>query len=111
MLGRADVLARLLSAGASADAACASGMSALAASSLSGHLACVRKLLEAGATVDQLCGLSQSTALIHAATQGHRAVCEALIEAGADPKLEDAYGTSAIEHAKRRDVDATRMFG
>ena len=111
MLGRADVLARLLSAGASADAACASGMSALAAASLSGHLACVRKLLEAGATVDQLCGLSQSTALIHAATQGHRAVCEALIEAGADPKLEDAYGTSAIEHAKRRDVDATRMFG
>ena len=109
-VGRLDVLTCLLAAGATPDTACTSGMTALAAASLSGHLPIVHTLLEVAAQVDLQCGLSKFTALAYAATAGHRSVCEALLKAGADPHLQDAYGTSAIEHAKAREIEGTRQF-
>lgn len=109
-VGRLDVLSKLLTAGANPDATSNSGMSALAASSMSGHLPCVKRLLDAGAQVDVLCGQSDSTALISAAQEGHRAVCELLLEHGANPKRTDAYGNSALGYAQARELDSTRQM-
>lgn len=109
-VGRLDVLTRLLSAGASPDATSNSGQSALAVASMSGHLPCVKKLLDSGAQVDMLCGQSNATALIMAAQEGHRGVCEVLLEHGANPKKADAYGNSALGYAQTRELDGTRQM-
>lgn len=100
-VGRQQLLNKLLEAGASPDAKCSSGLSALAAAAMNGHLPCVRQLLSAGSSVDMLCGRQKSTALMYAAQNGYRAVCEALLDAGADPQLKDAFGSSAEELARR----------
>ena len=102
-VGRLDLLNKLLSAGASADASSSSGLSALAAAAAVGHLACVEALLAAGAEVDAPCGRSRSTPLSYAAQEAHRAVCVALLEAGADATAKDAYGTTPIEYAERHE--------
>jgi len=63
---------------------------------MAGHLSCVNKLLTGSASVDmQQGGRERSTALILAARNGHRAVCERLLEAGANVELTDAYGETA----------------
>ena len=101
-VGRLDLLNKLLSAGASADASSSSGLSALAAAAAVGHLACVEALLAAGAEVDAPCG-GRSAPLSYAAQEAHRAVCVALLEAGADATAKDAYGTTPIEYAERHE--------
>ena len=104
-LGRQRLLGPLLEAGASPDAQCSSGLSALATASMNGYLPCVKQLLEAGATVDLLCGRQKATALMYAAHNGYRALCETLLDAGADPLREDAYGVSADEAAQRFEAE------
>lgn len=103
--GSEQLLARLLQSGMSPDTATASGLSALCVAAMNGHLSCVRRLIKAGATVDATYGRSKSSALLLAARAGNRAVCEALLEAGADPALTDAYGDSAESAAHRFEVE------
>lgn len=64
-----------------------------------GQLPCVRALLSAGASTtaaDTSFG-DLRTPLHKAASQGHREVCVALMEAGADPNACDAAGNSALD--------------
>lgn len=100
-VGLEQILAKLLAAGANPDAQCATGLSALAAASLNGHTRCVQQLLSASATVDLVCGRQKATALMYAAHNGNRSLCEMLLDAGADPQLKDAYGISAEQAAER----------
>ena len=102
---RAEVVGKLLQAGAPADAQTSTGLSALAAAAMDGHVNCVNKLIAAGATIDMQGGRERATALILAARGGHRAVCERLLEAGADVTLTNAYGETAEMAAQRYEVD------
>ena len=104
MMGRADIVGKLLAAGAPADAQTSTGLSALGAAAMAGHLNCINKLLDKGATVDLQGGREQCTALILGARNGYRAVCERLLEAGSDVTLSSAYGetpeSAAYEYEK-----------
>ena len=104
--GRIEVMSKLLAEGVSADVQNAAGLSPLMAACQNGHLAVVTFLLRANATVDLTGGPSCCTALMWAARGGFRACCEALIEAGANPGLEDAYGETAASAAHRYETEA-----
>lgn len=64
-----------------------------------GQLSCVRSLLAAGAkpSATDSSFLDMKTPLHKAASQGHRDVCIALMEAGADPNACDVSGNTALD--------------
>lgn len=64
-----------------------------------GQLPCVRALLAAGAkhSAADASFLDMKTPLHKAAGQGHRDVCIALMEAGADPNTRDAAGNTVLD--------------
>jgi len=69
----------------------------------------VRELVRAGANVDHCGGVTRSTALHAAARQGHLAVVQALLEAGASGKARDKKGFTPLDRAnncRRREVAA-----
>ena len=68
----------------------------------SGRTATVRKLIESSpAAVDERCGKDGQFALMHAATLGHTAIVQALLEASANVNLLCYGGRSALMWAAR----------
>ena len=79
---------------------------ALIAAAHLGHDAVVRTLIRAGAPLDHVNNLGW-TALIEAVILGdggpdHTETVRALVEAGANPKIPDRNGSTALQHAERR---------
>ncbi len=60
-------------------------------------------LLDHGAGVN-IQNTSGATALIYAATYGHTAIVQMLLEAGAYRGLKDTDGKTALDHAKHQEV-------
>eukprot|EP00457_Paulinella_chromatophora_P002269 gb/GEZN01002273.1/.p1 GENE.gb/GEZN01002273.1/~~gb/GEZN01002273.1/.p1 ORF type:complete len:795 (+),score=134.43 gb/GEZN01002273.1/:159-2387(+) len=65
-------------------------------------------LLKRGGLVNHLVTLKATTwtPLMYAAAEGHGPLCQYLIQWGADPRLEDKDGKTAISHCKKADVKA-----
>lgn len=83
---------------------------ALIAAAHLGHAGVVRQLIAAGAPLDHVNNLHW-TALIEAVVLGdggarHQQVVQALLEAGADARLTDAQGRTALQLARARGFDA-----
>ena len=76
-----------------------SGLRPLAAAASAGNLYALRRLLEAGAEVDGRADRAAMTALMVAAGKESLAVVDALLEAGANPKLRTSSGFTALMHA------------
>lgn len=104
--GHAAVVEALLAAGASVELRDDNGWSALFKGSYdpevdTGYPEVVKRLLEAGAEVDATIHFG-ITPLMLAAGAGECAVCEVLLEAGADPSRVNESGRTALEMAKNR---------
>ena len=85
--GRAGVIAALLAAGADAKAGNITGTTPLMLAALSGDAKSVTVLVENGAEIDAREKSMQQTALMFAAATNRVDAINALIKAGADPKL------------------------
>ena len=59
-------------------------------------------MLDHGASVDLQTSKKGTTALMHAAVHGHAAIVRRLLRAGADIKLRDADGRSALRFATEK---------
>jgi ankyrin repeat protein len=78
----------LLAAGANPQLSLEDGETPLMASARAGRVDAVRLLLAKGADVNKVDTLQEQTALMWAAAEGHTAVVNALLEAGAKPNLQ-----------------------
>jgi ankyrin repeat protein len=108
-------LKALLSSGASAKLVTSiyDGTALIAAAHL-GHDGVVRELIRAGAPLDHVNNLGW-TALIEAVVLGdggprHVETVRALVAAGADTKIADRNGVTALEHARRRGYAAMMVL-
>jgi ankyrin repeat protein len=93
--------ALLLGAGADAQAA-PRGEPVLHTAARTGSVEVVRQLLEHKADIDQPEPLRQQTALMWAAAEGHTAVVQALVAAGAGPGARSSAGYTALMFAARQ---------
>jgi ankyrin repeat protein len=96
-----SIVQQLVARGADPNARTGFAMAPLHQAALVGHVAVVRALLEAGATVD-LEGPEGATALSIAAVAGHAPVVAELLARGADPRHRDGAGNTALEAALAR---------
>lgn len=93
--GHADVVQKLLAAAADVDK-----RTPIVLAASSAHIDVVRTLLAAGANVNaRALDMSGTTALGAAASMGHAAVADVLIEAGADPTIKDDNGVTPMAAA------------
>lgn len=72
----------------------------LLAAAASGNLALLEKLLPAAGDLTAFDGPEGVTPLMVAASAGHHAVVELLLERGSNPSRRDAQGRSAAEYAR-----------
>jgi ankyrin repeat protein len=114
-LGRGDVVAALLAAGASVDAADERGYTALFHACHDpdadrGHPEVVELLIAAGADKEAAIGFGVRP-LMFAAGNGEAGVVEALLRAGADPLARNEVGRTALMMVKDRDyVDVINIL-
>jgi ankyrin repeat protein len=102
--GDIDTVQRLLTEGASVDAADLNGQTALIAAAWGNHLAVACALIEAGADVNTQDSTQQSAYLI-ATSEGYLELLEMTLDAGADVRSLDSYrGTGLIRAAERGHV-------
>ncbi|MCW8087812.1 ankyrin repeat domain-containing protein [Sabulicella glaciei] len=73
----------------------------LLAAAASGNLALLETLLPAAGDLTPFDGPEGVTPLMVAASAGHHAAVELLLERGANPSRRDAQGRSASEYARR----------
>lgn len=66
-----------------------------------GDVALLEKLLPAAGDLSAFDGPNGVTPLMVAASAGHEAAVELLLERGSDPSRRDTQGRSAAEHARR----------
>jgi ankyrin repeat protein/cell wall assembly regulator SMI1 len=100
--GRKDEsLEKLLEGGAPVNEAFADGKFPLACAVLSENPRAVRALLRAGADVDARNPPNQDTALRLAAYKGYADIARMLLNAGADPNLENSQGFTPLREAVR----------
>ena len=99
--GYADVTRALIAAGASATVSESSGINLLHWAALTNHPEVVPALVEAGAQVNATDEFNY-TPLMYAATIdfGDAEVLKALLKAGADPKIRNDKGRTALEQAR-----------
>ena len=105
-LGNLEVVNALITAGANVNATDANGWTALFKAAYNpeldaGFAPIVKALIDAGAEVDARIHFG-ITPLMLAAGGGEGAVCEVLLEAGADPKAVNEVGRTALTMAKER---------
>lgn len=89
----------LLKHGAKVDARNAEGATALHDAALAGQRAVAAALLDAGAPIDARDSESQATPLHRAASWGRVDVVKLLLERGADARLTDKSGHTALDLA------------
>ncbi len=81
-----------------------------------GHVEYVRRVVQTGIDVNHVNNLGW-TALLEAVVYGdggprYQEIVRVLLDAGADPAIEDAKGRTALDHARARGhVDIVRMLG
>jgi uncharacterized protein len=95
-LGREDMLAPLIAAGAAIEAGDARGHSPLVLASYHGHADATARLLALGAHPDGDGDHAGNTALMGVAFKGHLHIARALLEAGADPDARNGAGQTAL---------------
>lgn len=95
-LGRADMIAPLLHAGADIGERDAQGYTALILACYHGHEEAAELLLARGAPVDQPDGARGNTALMGVAFKGFTRIAERLLDAGADPDAINLAGQTAL---------------
>lgn len=105
-LGRVDVIAALIHAGADVTARDGGGHTPLILSCYHGHETAALLLLEHGAPVDQPDGKRGNTALMGAAFKGFAGVAGRLLQAGADPHATNHAGQTALMFAALFDRSA-----
>ncbi|QID16205.1 ankyrin repeat domain-containing protein [Nitrogeniibacter mangrovi] len=93
--GRAELVRKLLAAGADPDRRGEAGFTPLGVAALRGHAAVVRLLLRHGADPDKR-GADGAPPLVNAVRLGHRHIVDTLLAAGADPSLPDKRGLHAL---------------
>src|SRR5581483_3978874 len=98
--GQAQVVARLIASGASAQVRNADGNTPLALAAAGGHRDTVGVLLQAGADANAA-NHAGDTPLLLAAAKGHAEVVAALLDKGADPSGRNAAGDTALTNAVR----------
>lgn len=102
----------LLAAGAAVDARDNEDYTALHWAALRGNKALVSVLVAAGAAVGAVDKTFRATPLHLAVRAGHLAAAGALVEAGADPRVKDAYGRTPIDYAKSSgSAELVRLLG
>ncbi|MFE7419635.1 ankyrin repeat domain-containing protein [Rhodococcus sp. NPDC057529] len=108
--GLNEILALTLDHGADVTSTNRFGGTALIPAAEHGHVETVRMLIEAGVPVNHVNDPGW-TALLEAVVYGdgsarYQDVVRLLLDAGADPAIEDADGRTALQHAERRGQDA-----
>jgi ankyrin repeat protein len=98
-LGRVDMIAPLIQAGADVAALNDSGYTPLILACYHGNEETAEALLAHGAPVDQADGARGNTALMGAAFKGLTAITERLLEAGAHPDTVNNEGQTALMFA------------
>jgi ankyrin repeat protein len=102
-LGRADIVAELLDAGAKLDAVDGHGNDALWAACYSADLPTLALLVKAGIALNRQNPLGSSS-LMYAASAGRTQAVEYLLRAGADTKLENQDGFTALDLAANLEI-------
>lgn len=105
--GQARVAVALLDAGAKLEARNASGGTPLHDAALGGDVKTITLLLDRGAAIDVTDAESGATPLMLAAALGRNAAVELLIRRGADVRLKDRSGLTALDRAQRADDTET----
>tara|TARA_R110000868_G_scaffold411785_1_gene710567 strand:+ start:47731 stop:48306 length:576 start_codon:yes stop_codon:yes gene_type:complete len=95
-IGRTDMVAPLLAAGADVDGRDRHGYTALILAAYHGHLETAVELLDRGAAVDAVDDKRGNTALMGIAFKGYDEIAEELIDAGADVNLRNNAGQTAL---------------
>ena len=109
--GNASLIALLLKAGADPNAALPGGETPLMTASRVGALDAVQALLTAGALVDAKDDRRRQTAVMWAAAEGHAAVVQTLIDAGADFRARVPSGLTPLLFAVREGhLDVVRVL-
>lgn len=98
-LGRDDMIAPLLQAGADLEAHNAKGHTALILASYNGNASTTALLLEQGAAVDAPDTGRGNTALMGVAFKGYESIVRHLVEAGADVDRRNNEGQTALMNA------------
>lgn len=96
--GLAEMVHRLIAAGAHLDARNADGNTALWLACVGNHLDIIDRLADAGITIDNR-NDNGATALMYASSAGKAEVVEKLLARGADPSPETPEGFSALDLA------------
>ncbi|CAM9377579.1 unnamed protein product [Chrysoparadoxa australica] len=100
--GHADCVKALLEAGAEVDLFSGERRSALHAACEAGHLPVVQLLLHYGADVNACTQTMHLTPLLLAVREEREDTAVALLEAGADVTIRDAWGSTALHYAAVR---------
>jgi hypothetical protein len=95
-IGRTDMVAPLLAAGADVDGRDRHGYTALILAAYHGHLDTAVALLDHGAAVDAVDDKRGNTALMGIAFKGYDEIAEELIDAGADVDRRNNAGQTAL---------------
>jgi ankyrin repeat protein len=98
---QAEVVRRLIAAGADLDRRGEDGFTPLGAAALRGHLAVVRQLVNAGADPDRK-SANGAPPIVDAVRLDHLAVVDVLLAGGADPTRADRDGHHALSMAAAR---------
>jgi ankyrin repeat protein len=110
--GYTEIATHLIEAGADVNATSKQGVTPLMGAAMNGHADLVTLLATKNTNLDQLSEMQYSENALHlAARNGHTAVIEALLKAGADVNaLEGTHSTALMYAAYRGHLDAVELL-